>query len=1019
MSAIFASTPPKSHLPSSPYDAFNSPSTTPTHSSSHRRPTLPASLAPIRSTGPSSQQQHTHQRPLWLPSPQGTRRRVLTRQQRAAGGLQADPLPLPSPRRVWARSIPSPFPSFTRPLLLPFPHGSRLIPSGGPSFKEESYIHVQLDDDVAMTYNSPKKPLSFGSPALSSSTASSATRSTFGCAEEQDATLGANMRESMVMSESSPNRGGDVETLDDDEASLHAGRGARSGGRGGGGGWSPSPLRHQRESTAPALPHMGSSFLFEESPIKRGQMSESRSLGRALGKRPNSLFDPNISHGRHGSSSRSLLDGGLFAGVALDESEEGGSMRGPASDSDDDDDDDPRPSLKPLSFPIISPSPFLATGTPSGAGFSGGNRQRALTEHDLNASVSPGNASLSSASCNAIPTTTSSVFLSPLTPLAPRSARFDALKASKATNTFLSASISASLTHTSSNSHLLSSKKAVSLDNLHLRENSAPNTSSFATLSKPAGMATRTRRSSLLSGVNASGKSHKRVNSNEQSPFNLGASTSGQSLSRSNGLKSGLSQAPASLSSSSSTSSTSSALAGGLPPSSSQHHIPTSTSLTHLSTTFSHPDSVHNQNLEVRADPALNRSAPASLSNYPPGAALPFNDAKPLLAAFQAKSSLARKFKPRDSGVALDGPDVDSPRRALHTSTSSSIGCSLPLLAKKANSLPHLNITSSFDAPPNASDVELATPSFTGSPGHSWPSTSAAGASLNSSIGHGAFDFLGGEAAEALANAVAGQHTSGTKVMPDTPVKRSAFNLAGSIGKAGASGLSNSLGMSTQPHPLSLSMQAAGPDSSSPLNSAAPSPYRAHHSTSILARSHRPSSNKPPHLQIPHAAGSRIPVATASPRIPAVSSAVASGPSGSPLFHVKLNGSSPDSTRGASSPVPEADSPTVLRKGIKALHASTNAGNSPYSPVVGPNGKPGASRTSLLRRTSSGVGSLSGSSSSESEGGGTSRYQSTPTRGGLSKSQLYSPYFLFIFHHMSRALYRDRLTDLLCSLLLL
>jgi hypothetical protein len=867
-------------------------------------------------------------------------------------------------------------------------------------------LFSRLDDDVTMTSNSPKKPPPPPSSAFSRPAAFSG--GLFGIVP--DSRTGGS-RDPMAMGESPPDRGGDVETLDDDDESIV--RGTRGGASG---GWSPSPLRHQRDSTAPAA------FSFEDSPIKRGQMSESRSLGGTLGarraKRPNSMFDASVSGKGGMGASRSLRDGRLFSGVDLmDDSEEGepavggGTRGGAVSDSDDDDDDegDVRPSLKPLSFPSfpsISPSPFLAQSTTSNSGSSSNSRQRALTEQDLNAppfssKKNNNNAFFSSSSCSTFPSNTSdniditsSVFLSPSTPLLSRSVRFDALKSASKPN-FLSASASLAPSAHNHNSHLLSSKKATSLDNLHFRENSAPSASSFASLSKPAGTMTRTRRSSLLSGSNAGAKGHKRVNSNEQSPFNIGLtslSTQPPALSRSNGLKSGLAQAPSALGSSSSSSSvgSSSSSANRPTPSSSQQHLQTSTSLTHLNASSS---SQPNPNLNVQADPSLNRSAPASLGppKFPSNDTVPFNDAKPLLAAFQAKSSLARKFRPRDSGVALD--DFDSPRPSLGSSLSSLT--TSPLLTKKAHSLPHLNISTSSASPASfnglPAGLELATPSCTAPPGHGWPTApgSVGGSSLTSSIGHGAFDFLGGEAAQALADAVASQQASGSKVMPDTPVKKSSFNLGGSISKASGSGLNSSMGVS-HPHPLSLSMQAASPDSSSPLNSAAPSPYRPHHSTSILARSHRPSANKPPHLQIPSAStttSSRIPVpTTGSTRLRSVSSA-ATNPA-SPLFHVQVNGSSPDS-RASSPAETEVDSPTVLRKGgVKALGASSNDGNvgAGKSPAL-LSGKPDPSRTSMLRRTSSGVGSLSGSSSSESEGGSSSRHRGTPTRGGLTRSR--------------------------------
>lgn len=684
---------------------------------------------------------------------------------------------------------------------------------------------------------------------------------------------------------------------------------------------------------------------YEDSPIKRGaQLSHSRSLGRGLGKgkRPASsvtgdrmrnskslAFDGDMfSAGMEPGPSRSRDGLGLFSGLDAggpDSEDEGG----PSSSK-----------LKLLSFPSF------------GGGVSN-QQQRALTEQDLNASAFGGptreeadNIFLASSSSSTddqhrpSKLASSSGFLGPSSAASPfpnRAIRFDAMHPNTLPPSPNFLSVSNGAASGSQPSHLLGSKKAVSLDNLNLRENQPP-----VALPKVAG---RVRRGSLLSSSGGSsshsrGPLHARKPSNEGSPFNISAT---QHISRSSGQKSGLAVGPG------------------------QPGLQQSASLTHLSVNQSHghghrPPSSANS----KSDPSLNRSAPASFKNHDA-----IMNAKPLAAAFATKSALGRKFKPRDSGIALehDNSFADSPATKPSTLPSSKF------------SLPHLNIPSNLFSDQPRMDDELVTP------GCEAPSSNAGWPTVGGGMGGGpvassttAFDFLGADVAEALANAVASQQISGgPKVMPDTPVKRSVFAAGGAKMGGGAGRGGHGLDQHHhQPHPLSLSIRP-GMDSSSPIGPSVPTPRQPSTSANVLAMSHRPSHSKPPHLTSTSSSRSLIPTF------------VSNRPSAS--FQVRVTHSSPEDHSGSSSPPPEAESPTILRKG-KTMQAS--------SPVHGHHASAALQsapvRMNMLRRTSSGVGQMGwGGDGSESESG--SGVEMTPTRRGtegLAKGEhLYPSYVPF------------------------
>lgn len=191
-----------------------------------------------------------------------------------------------------------------------------------------------------------------------------------------------------------------------------------------------------------------------------------------------------------------------------------------------------------------------------------------------------------------------------------------------------------------------------------------------------------------------------------------------------------------------------------------------------------------------------------------------------------------------------------------------------------------------------------------------------------------------------------------------------------------------------QPHPLSTSIRP-GAGSSSPSGPSAPTPRQPSHASSslsssannnVLSMSHRPSSSKPSHLS----SSSRSLIPTFKP---------------ANSFQVRVTQSSPENHSGSSSPPPEAESPTILRKGKMMQGSSPGFGRGGES--AGPSGveKTAPGRMNMLRRTSSGVGNMGwggGGDGSESESG--SGVDMTPTRrgnDGLSRSE-FDFFFLLL-----------------------
>lgn len=774
-------------------------------------------------------------------------------------------------------------------------------------------------------------------------------------------------------------------------------------------------------------------------------LSYSRSLGRAArggGARrlPFSNGAARASAQTPMRSSKSLAYGdGLFSAGMLD------GAGGPGIDSDSDSDDETRAggvSLRPLQFrSSFSPNPFKSDSTIGQTASGGGiafdlsqSPPASISTFSLGPPQSPSASSFASTNTSTSISTSASLggsssagglyafprsrpsidFLSPHpaangpppTPFPARTLRH----AGPPPPHFAISSTSSSsmLSSPGGSSHFLASKKAVSLDNLHLREAGLSNTINKAP--------SRARRSSLLGGgFDGPTKGHKReksMESNAINPFSVGP-TSSAHLSRSQGLKSGLSVS----------------VSFFLPPAEcllinyllQSHHLSNmekSSSLSHLSVHAQHhPSSLGGVSAASASSSLLNRSAPASLSPNPldhHASGEPFtfdpsiNDAKPLQAAFAGKSSLAKKFKPRDSGVVLEG---DTPKPSEKTvGTPGAVATVASGTGRKSDGLVLLNIpgmslggaagasassTSSNFASLPASPPELVTPSGEPSGASGWPCSTFGSASLltgsqGSSNGTGAFDFLGADVAEALASSAASHAAnSPVKVMPDTPVKRSAGTVPGgpaSLLKAKtatphplshpitrpdspemASGSSSPLSSATHHQPKVLrSQQQLHRLPPSTLSASGPSSFPSSHAPSnSLSLSHRPSNTRPPHLQIASTSRSLIPTLQGRPLAARQQSPTL------PSFHLSACSVSGGSKARARSPeLSASSSPPPEEYG--------GFGHSPTSALRGKTEALGQRR--MIRRTSSSFGLGAGLDGGEESGTDDGGEQGTPTR---------------------------------------
>jgi len=778
----------------------------------------------------------------------------------------------------------------------------------------------------------------------------------------------------------------------------------------------PAKALHQRQRQLSA-----SNTIVLDSPVKKAPVGAQFSLSKPLGRPP----PPPMVTTRTRSGSRakrpaaSMMMGGDDdddACMGGDEDADGqgghpmpdfgGRMRlssGRADESNDDDDDDPagganatpgRSALRPLSFSgqLFSPAPAAAAAAAAASPRpDGGRHQRALTEHDLNKPVPSSGLYKSGSHSSHASYGSASKLLADEDNIFLESAAEAARTRSTTTTGLFSSSTSLGRSRSligadgkapagrgaisgsaiQGSSAIANSKKAVSMDNLQvpgsgLGDSHGADASSTA---PPSAYGTqgrslaRSRRTGILSQSVRAGNGHKRGSSQDfpaqpvARPVGTTKSNSAQNLSAHLAAGGGNNN-------------------NGLSQSTSLSQLTTSNSASHLTGKLK----------AEAASSVLNRSAPATYNRSPDDLdALAFNDAKPLLAAFTAKQSLGKKFKPRDSGVSVDdSPLIDSPM----TGEGKMLPPAAPHRLPVPLFLPSRLSTTQLAPPANGDEMdlqELLTPAGEPSALSGWPGSVAGGPSLSASTpSTTAFNFLGPEAAEAMASAAALHHSVGSsasKAMPDTPVKTKSFGGGGG-------------GHATHPHPLSLaSIRAEGSSSGSSSPSAAAGPSTGlpplgstshHHSLNVLARSHRPSDVKPPHLR-PLAMGSPAagPAGSASPAparslIPKRSMTFRPKPSS---LQARFTATSPESQTGSSSPPSGAESPTFLRRvSQQGSLSAAAAGASPRTGALAGMPRPvvdGQQRmSSLLRRTSSGVSG--GMSGSESESG----VEMTPTRRG-------------------------------------
>ena len=246
----------------------------------------------------------------------------------------------------------------------------------------------------------------------------------------------------------------------------------------------------------------------------------------------------------------------------------------------------------------------------------------------------------------------------------------------------------------------LASKKAVSLDAIPISiDKDGPFGHPISALGK------KSRPSSSTGNMSSAGRAHKRINSGEYHNLNS------ISISRSTGQKSGLAL-----------SLTPSPGLGALP------DLASNSSLSSLSTAGHTPP----------------------VSAFSPAEPPIFEDVRPLAEAFApAVSTVSRKFKPRDSGVAMG--DDEAPKRSLIPPPSA-----MKPTHGRPRRPPMLKRTSSM----GDERIEVETPSINPSVQSGWPGAPAR-----------PFDFLG-EGGAALDFKAGDAKPS----MPDTPVKKHSYS---------------------------------------------------------------------------------------------------------------------------------------------------------------------------------------------------------------------------------------------------
>ncbi|EIW72215.1 hypothetical protein TREMEDRAFT_66766 [Tremella mesenterica DSM 1558] len=287
----------------------------------------------------------------------------------------------------------------------------------------------------------------------------------------------------------------------------------------------------------------------------------------------------------------------------------------------------------------------------------------------------------------------------------------------------------------------LTQKKAASLGEIQSMSNKDEPFGSSSTIPFSASLPKKSRPGSMSLTV-APGRAHKRMNSGEHSSFGVNGAAGIGSISRSFGQKNGLALS----------------LSPGL------GHLP------ELSTS----------NSSITSMSATTTVSTPPLSSFSPMEPPIFENVKPLQEAFQSSTAtVSRKFKPRDSGVAMEDqsqsstvsakypPNPSAIRNPFATNTNNSPAMDIggktmgPPSMLRINTRPPrrpsmLKRTSSMgDERPQPQEVE--TPSVASSMQSGWP---------------GAFGFLGDVGAQI---ALPISHGDPKPSMPGTPVKKSAY----------------------------------------------------------------------------------------------------------------------------------------------------------------------------------------------------------------------------------------------------
>ena len=253
---------------------------------------------------------------------------------------------------------------------------------------------------------------------------------------------------------------------------------------------------------------------------------------------------------------------------------------------------------------------------------------------------------------------------------------------------------------------MFSQKKTISLDAIPVAGGKDQPFGAPVASNHGYGRKTRPGPSGTTGGMSSSGRAHKRINSGDYHSLPHAASSS---ISRSFGQKSGLalSLSPGSL--------------GPLPDFSDSN-----SSLASMSSTLTPPISAFSP-----AEPPI------------------FEDVKPLQEAFESAGGVvSRRFKPRDSGVAM-GEEESKPSKAPPPSSMKlSIIPRRPAMLKRTSSL--------GDEPLGQ---ECVTPSVGPGEDSGWPTALS-------------FDFLG---KGAVGSSLGFNHTDHKPSMPDTPVKKHSY----------------------------------------------------------------------------------------------------------------------------------------------------------------------------------------------------------------------------------------------------